>query len=64
VVKSILELNPEGRMARVIYPWLYGGLFLDERFTRLTFRFWPPRLATSEKPSPPVPVAKTMEVAT
>jgi NAD(P)H-quinone oxidoreductase subunit 5 len=64
VVKAILELNPEGRLARVFYPWLYGGLFLDERFTRLTFRIWPPRLATSEKPSLPVPVAKTMEVAT
>ena len=25
------------------YDWIYAGLYLDERFTRLTFRLWPAR---------------------
>lgn len=25
-----------------IHRWIYAGLYLDERFTRLTFRLWPP----------------------
>jgi NAD(P)H-quinone oxidoreductase subunit 5 len=25
------------------YEWIYAGLYLDERFTRLTFRLWPAR---------------------
>ncbi|CAN5907978.1 NADH-quinone oxidoreductase subunit L [soil metagenome] len=43
VVKAILQLAPDGRVARAVYPWLFAGLYLDERFTRLTFRVWPPR---------------------
>jgi NAD(P)H-quinone oxidoreductase subunit 5 len=30
-----------GRLARTLYPWAYAGFYLDERFTRLTFRIWP-----------------------
>lgn len=43
-VKAAVEMRPKGRLARAIYPWLYAGFYLDERFTRLTFRFWPPRI--------------------
>jgi len=43
-VKTTLQLRPAGRMARALYPWLFAGLYLDERFTRLTFRVWPPVL--------------------
>jgi NAD(P)H-quinone oxidoreductase subunit 5 len=39
-----LRLRPGGALARRLHPWLFGGLFLDEAFTRLTFRAWPPRL--------------------
>ena len=31
--------------ASPFYDWIYAGLYLDERFTRLTFRLWPARVA-------------------
>lgn len=37
-----LKLYPSGVFSRRLYPWAYGGFFLDERMTRLTFRLWPP----------------------
>ncbi len=43
-LKATVSLRPHCRLARALYPWLFAGLFLDERFTRLTFRVWPPRL--------------------
>jgi len=36
-----LRCFPEGRFARSFYPWAYCGFYLDETFTRLTFRIWP-----------------------
>lgn len=39
-----LRCFPQGRFARVLYPWAYCGFYLDESFTRLTFRIWPLRL--------------------
>ena len=44
VVQSILQARPEGPAARALHPRLFAGLHLDERFTRWTFRLWPPRL--------------------
>ena len=35
---------PCGTLATRLYPWAYGGFYLDERFTRLTFRVWPARV--------------------
>jgi NAD(P)H-quinone oxidoreductase subunit 5 len=32
--------------ASPLYNWIYAGLYLDERFTRLTFRLWPARAAS------------------
>jgi NAD(P)H-quinone oxidoreductase subunit 5 len=32
--------------ANALYDWIYAGLYLDERFTRLTFRLWPARAAS------------------
>jgi NAD(P)H-quinone oxidoreductase subunit 5 len=43
VVQTAIRLRPAGRLARAVYPWLFSGFYLDERFTRLTFRLWPPR---------------------
>lgn len=43
-LETAFALRPGGRLARRMYPWLFAGLYLDERFTRLTFRLWPPRL--------------------
>lgn len=39
-----LQEWPQGRLARALAPRLFAGLYLDELFTRLTFRLWPPVL--------------------
>jgi NAD(P)H-quinone oxidoreductase subunit 5 len=41
VIQLIVRLNPVGALASALYPWLYAGLYLDELFTRATFRLWP-----------------------
>jgi NAD(P)H-quinone oxidoreductase subunit 5 len=41
-LQCIVTSQPHGRIAVALYPWFYGGLFLDERFSRLLFRRWPP----------------------
>lgn len=54
VVQGAVRAWPQGRLARGLYPWLFAGLYLDELFTRLTFRLWPARLpATSATPATP-----------
>ncbi len=40
-----LRRHPRGRLARALYPWAYCGFYLDETFTRLTFKLWPARLS-------------------
>jgi len=40
-----LRLHPQGRFSRAVYPWVYAGFYLDETFTRLTFRVWPVRFS-------------------
>ena len=44
VVQGAVRAWPRGALARRLYPWLFAGLYLDELFTRLTFRLWPARL--------------------
>jgi NAD(P)H-quinone oxidoreductase subunit 5 len=39
-----LRCFPRGRFARALFPWAYCGFYLDETFTRLTFRIWPLKL--------------------
>ncbi len=55
VAQTILHTNPTGRLARALQPHLHSGLYIDDWFTRLTFRVWPPRLeratATSRRSS-------------
>jgi NAD(P)H-quinone oxidoreductase subunit 5 len=43
-LQVVLRRWPGGAVSRALEPWLFAGLYLDERFTRLTFRIWPPRL--------------------
>jgi NAD(P)H-quinone oxidoreductase subunit 5 len=43
-VQGAVRARPQGALARRLYPWLFAGLYLDELFTRLTFRLWPARL--------------------
>lgn len=41
--QGLLRSLPESAIAHQLHRWLFAGLYLDERFTRLTFRLWPPR---------------------
>ncbi len=40
-IQTIIRAYPLGRLATMLYPWFYAGLYLDEIFTRATFRLWP-----------------------
>ena len=37
-----LAVAPQSALARRLYPWFYGGLFLDEKFNSLAFAVWSP----------------------
>jgi NAD(P)H-quinone oxidoreductase subunit 5 len=52
VLQAILSARPHGGLARALHPWLFAGLYLDELFTRLTFRVWPARLPQPARPVP------------
>jgi len=41
-LQCALTAHPASALARRLYPWFYGGLYLDERFTRIAFRLLPP----------------------
>lgn len=44
-LQTWIRLWPEGRVSRRLFPWAYNGFYLDETFTRLTFKYWPARLS-------------------
>jgi NAD(P)H-quinone oxidoreductase subunit 5 len=65
IVQSVIAARPEGVVARRLHPWFYGGLFLDERFTRLAFALWrPPAPAAAAAPLPPADSAPALAVDT
>ena len=41
VAQIALSTSRSATANSVLYDWIYAGLYLDERFTRLTFRLWP-----------------------
>jgi NAD(P)H-quinone oxidoreductase subunit 5 len=47
VLQTWIRSRPQSRLAHDLYPWFYAGLYLDEWFTRLSFRVWPVRLGSS-----------------
>ena len=47
LVQGAVRSRPNGQLARGLYPWLFAGFYLDELFTRLTFRLWPARAPTT-----------------
>jgi NAD(P)H-quinone oxidoreductase subunit 5 len=57
VVQAAISAAPEGRLARALYPACFAGFYLDEIFTRYTFKLWPPRPA-------PAPAALARQRAT
>jgi NAD(P)H-quinone oxidoreductase subunit 5 len=51
VLQGAVRIRPDGAIARTLYPWLFAGLYLDELFTRLTFRLWPARFPHVPEPA-------------
>ncbi|WP_372825778.1 NADH-quinone oxidoreductase subunit L [Polaromonas sp.] len=57
-LQSAIMLAPRGTLAQRLYPWFYGGLFLDGKFNSLAFALWaPPAPALQTTPLPVQPVA-------
>ena len=44
IAQSIMQISPNGRFSNWLQPHLDSGLYIDDWFTRVTFRLWPPRL--------------------
>ena len=42
VAQTILQTSPNGWFANRLQPHLVSGLYIDDWFTRVTFRLWPP----------------------
>ena len=61
VAQTLFQTNPRGRLARFLLPHLSSGLYIDEWFTRLTFRIWPPRLERAAVVSRPSAAVGTQE---
>ena len=51
-MQCLIKARPHGAVASRLYPWFYAGLYLDEWFTRVTFRIWPARLSTGRTHAP------------
>jgi NAD(P)H-quinone oxidoreductase subunit 5 len=47
-----LRAYPRGRVAAALYPWAYAGFYLDETFTRVTFKLWPAPANSSTTATP------------
>jgi NAD(P)H-quinone oxidoreductase subunit 5 len=40
-----LTVFPHGRLSTSLFPWAYAGFYLDESFTRFTFKIWPVKMS-------------------
>lgn len=61
-LQAAMKAHPRGALASWLYPRLFAGLYLDEVFTRLTFRIWPPRLPTQSQAGPTLSLVKSLKV--
>ena len=52
LLQSAIRANPDGGIGQRLYPWFYAGLYLDEVFTRITFRVWPVRPLDASRDAP------------
>ena len=58
LLQSLITLSPNSALVRRLYPWFYGGLFLDEKFNRIAFNLWqPPTPVTQLTPLPQINTA-------
>lgn len=42
LAQTVMQAWPNGRFSRWLQPHLMSGLYIDDWFTRVTFRLWPP----------------------
>jgi NAD(P)H-quinone oxidoreductase subunit 5 len=54
ITQVLITVRPRGAFAQALYPACFAGFYVDEVFTRLTFRWWPPR--TPARTTVPAPV--------
>lgn len=52
-VQTLIMLAPESPACRVLRRWAVAGFFMDEVFTRITFRVWPLRMPQEAREAPP-----------
>jgi len=50
-VQAVVAARPSSAFARALYPLFYAGLYLDELMTRASFRVWPVRAGTVQRPA-------------
>ncbi len=43
-----IRCYPHSRVVKRLYPWAYNGFYLDETFTRFTFKIWPAKLTLEQ----------------
>jgi NAD(P)H-quinone oxidoreductase subunit 5 len=55
-LQCAVQAAPRGALATRLYPWFYGGLFLDERVSRAAFRLWPPPAPAAPPVAAAIPV--------
>ena len=48
VVHAWVSSNPGAPSTQWLFRYAYNGFYLDELFTRLTFRIWPPKITSME----------------
>ena len=56
-LQCLIRARPHGAVASSLYPWFYAGLYLDEWFTKTTFRIWPAKLPSTPPAKPPATLA-------
>lgn len=59
IVQARVTAAPAGALARALHPHAVAGFHLDELFTRLTFRLWPPRLTPTLRVPRPADAARS-----
>jgi len=59
-LQSLIRIAPHSPLAQRLYPWLYGGFFLDETFNAMTFRVWPPAKRPMRPNAQGLPVANAL----
>jgi NAD(P)H-quinone oxidoreductase subunit 5 len=61
LVQTLLQAAPNGFLARLLQPYVHSGLYLDDWFTRVTFRLWPPLLERAAAVTPSTTVRSSRE---